>query len=522
MTNVPVEVSFSPQAVGNRMRKIVFNVEDDTDTTLSAVLTGIGVVPGLGTKDLDFGSTILSDPEVKKTVDFELIRNYPSSVTGDFRDTVWIDGFDFVSDDDGIGNKDFRYDPPNGGSFPIVLIPNENDKVTITGYFSARAVGARNASIRARTRDGVDTTSTWVGLGVGQNSGASVTATPGPTLCLGETDSIFVTIMSNGDVPLTVSDISLDDPNGEFVLDNPPSTPMTIAAGDSRRLTVLFTPQQKGARTATLSVTTDDPDNPKIDVTLTGEGSQIEIPGVIQLTGTDPVSGHAVLGEYLTATLVTSAPLDPVGASSYQVTISYNPSTLIAPFSASDITLNPALHPTGSQAVIDPASTAGTLIIDVTSPQPLTGTGGLLSTRFGVAFDTTFTRELSANVQFTSGSSCATMDIAAGKIDVTRVCGLHLRLIELVPGAKYALDGAMPNPVNKGGGEIQYSLGLDGPTRVVLYDASGNYVSTLVDQYQQPGVYRVGFDATTLSSGLYYCVLESGDYRETKPLMIAK
>lgn len=518
---IPVQVSFSPKDIGERMMKVIFNVTDESDTTLFSTLTGTGLVPGLGTEDLNFGSMLVNDPEVMRTVDFSLIRNYPASITGDYRDTVWIEGFEFVSDDDGMGNEDFRYDAPAGG-FPIVLIPRQTESVTITGYFSAKAAGARNASIRALTRDGVDTTSRWTGVGGVQNSGASVTVSPGPSLCVGETDSIFVTISSDGDTTLTVTGITLNDLNGEFVLNNPPATPFEIVAGDSRRLLVLFTAKQNGARSATLTVTTDDPNNRSIQVQLEGEGSFYSLAGQMVLTGTDPTTGHAVLGENVTATVLAVDDLTPVGATGYRVTMKYDARQLIPPAGAAEITLNPTMNPAGTVVAIDPSSTYGTLVLNVTSPQPLTGAGGLLSVPFGVIFDTTLVREISAELEFTTGAKCATIDINDGQISVTRICGLNLRLIELVPGGKYALNGATPNPVSAAGSEVEYAIGLDGPTRLALYDASGNFTALLVDQYQQPGLYRVGFDATALSSGLYYCVLESGHYREVKPVLITK
>lgn len=520
---IPVQVSFSPKdTVGDRSMKIIFNVTDDTDTTLASTLSGIGVVPGLGTEDLNFGSMLVNAPEVMRTVDFELIPNYTTTLPGDFRDSVWIEGFDFVSDNDGLGNDDFRYDPPVGG-FPILLIPGQNESVTITGYFSAKATGTRNASIRARTRDNVDTTSRWIGVGgATQTSGVAVTATAGPSLCIGETDSIFVTITSNGDAPLNVTGITLNDLSGEFVLDNAPGTPFVLAPGESRDVVVLYTAKQQGTRNATITVTTDDLNNPSVQVMLSGEGAFYDIPGQLVLTGTDPTTGYAVLGDNIKASVLALADLTPVGATSYRVTFTYNPRDLLPPTGVDQITLNPAVHPAGTVVTIDPASTYGKLIVNVTATQPFVGSGGLFSLPFGVIFDTTLTRTIGVDIEFTGGAQCATINVNDGQVNVTRICGLNLRLIELVPGGKYALTGATPNPVSAAGAEVEYSIGLDGQTRVALYDASGNVVALLVDQYQQPGLYRVGFDATTLSSGLYYCVLESGHYRETKPLLIAK
>jgi len=48
----------------------------------------------------------------------------------------------------------------------------------------------------------------------------------------------------------------------------------SIAAGNAMDLQVSFTPKNTGTKSATLSVLTDDPDTPRVDVTLRGEGIQ--------------------------------------------------------------------------------------------------------------------------------------------------------------------------------------------------------------------------------------------------------
>lgn len=513
--SIIVDVSFTPQVVGNRSARIYYNVNNDLqDSTAFSDLSGIGLVPSLITHDLTFDPMNIGSPEVMKTVTFEL------NPTVTFRDTVWIEDFEFVSDNNGAGKDDFRYDPVPGG-FPIVLIPNVNESVTINAYFSATRGGARNASLKAITRDGVDTTSFWDGVGVAQDAGVNIRATAASSLCLGEIDSIDVTIESVGDVPLTITEITIDDPNNEFEFDVDPAVPMQIPPGETRTLKVYFTPVLTGVRTATLSVKSNDPVNPTADIELSGEAQEFVIPGQLLLTGTDPKSGLAVMGQEMTATVRVDAPLDPLMANGYRVVFTYNPKQLIEPNDVNDIKLNQLLHPAGSTVMIDPASTPGRLILDVTTPSPLVGQGELFGVPFGVVFDTALTREIQVEFEF-AGAECTSIDIESTSHGVTPLCGLNLRLIELVPGAKFALTGATPNPINSDLGEVEYSLGLDGDTRVEIYDATGNFVAALVDQYQEPGVYRVQFDASRLPSGVYYCVLKSGHYVESKPMTVAQ
>jgi hypothetical protein len=41
----------------------------------------------------------------------------------------------------------------------------------------------------------------------------------------------------------------------------------------------------------------------------------------------------------------------------------------------------------------------------------------------------------------------------------------------------------------------------------VVYDLLGREVAVLADEVKAPGMYRVKFDGTALSSGIYFCRL---------------
>lgn len=55
-----------------------------------------------------------------------------------------------------------------------------------------------------------------------------------------------------------------------------------------------------------------------------------------------------------------------------------------------------------------------------------------------------------------------------------------------------------------------------------IYDILGREVSTLFNKNQVPGKYSVTFDASTLSSGVYYYQLKSGNYLETKKMILLR
>jgi hypothetical protein len=55
-----------------------------------------------------------------------------------------------------------------------------------------------------------------------------------------------------------------------------------------------------------------------------------------------------------------------------------------------------------------------------------------------------------------------------------------------------------------------------------IYDMLGREVATLVNQELKPGTYEVEWDAANYPSGTYYYKLTSGDYTETKKMVLLK
>ena len=55
-----------------------------------------------------------------------------------------------------------------------------------------------------------------------------------------------------------------------------------------------------------------------------------------------------------------------------------------------------------------------------------------------------------------------------------------------------------------------------------VYDVLGNEVATLVNEYKPAGNYEIDFNASELSSGVYYYQLKSGSFIATKKMVLLK
>ncbi|QQS38223.1 MAG: T9SS type A sorting domain-containing protein [Ignavibacteriales bacterium] len=76
-----------------------------------------------------------------------------------------------------------------------------------------------------------------------------------------------------------------------------------------------------------------------------------------------------------------------------------------------------------------------------------------------------------------------------------------------------------PNPFNPAT-TIAYELLAFHKVKLTVYDILGREVKTLVNEYQEKGVYEVGFDASDLASGVYFYKLEAFDTTIKKMLLI--
>jgi len=89
------------------------------------------------------------------------------------------------------------------------------------------------------------------------------------------------------------------------------------------------------------------------------------------------------------------------------------------------------------------------------------------------------------------------------------------------PPRNYALSQNYPNPFNATT-MVNYQLPVDGYVKLEVYNVLGQKVATLVDSRQQTGYRSVTWDASNISSGLYFYKLTAGDFTETRRMMLVK
>lgn len=87
--------------------------------------------------------------------------------------------------------------------------------------------------------------------------------------------------------------------------------------------------------------------------------------------------------------------------------------------------------------------------------------------------------------------------------------------------AEYKLSQNYPNPFNPTT-NITYSLQNSGYVTIEVFNTLGQIVSVLVNERKNAGWHQVQFDASELSSGVYFYRIEAGEFIQTRSLVLIK
>jgi len=127
--------------------------------------------------------------------------------------------------------------------------------------------------------------------------------------------------------------------------------------------------------------------------------------------------------------------------------------------------------------------------------------------------------------RFVSGDSCYVLYSESGPLNIWSAAGCSGSISSVgnqnqIP-ASYKLNQNYPNPFNPTT-NIQYSIPINGLVKIVVYDILGKEVATLVNEVKTAGVYIVDFDASSLSSGIYFYKITSGNFSNIKKMILIK
>lgn len=86
---------------------------------------------------------------------------------------------------------------------------------------------------------------------------------------------------------------------------------------------------------------------------------------------------------------------------------------------------------------------------------------------------------------------------------------------------EFALGQNYPNPFNPST-KIKYSVPQNGLVSIIVYDLTGQVVASVVNEVKEPGNYEIDFNATGLSSGVYFYKMTANNFSQVKKMGILK
>ncbi len=92
---------------------------------------------------------------------------------------------------------------------------------------------------------------------------------------------------------------------------------------------------------------------------------------------------------------------------------------------------------------------------------------------------------------------------------------------DAVTVTKFELEQNYPNPFNPST-IIKYAISNKQFVSLKVYDVLGNHVATLINEEKPEGNYKIEFDASNLSSGIYYYRIVAGSFTDTKKMILLK
>ena len=98
---------------------------------------------------------------------------------------------------------------------------------------------------------------------------------------------------------------------------------------------------------------------------------------------------------------------------------------------------------------------------------------------------------------------------------VTNVEAENLAVID------FSIDQNYPNPFNPRT-TISWQSPVSSHQTLKVYDVLGNEVASLVDEFKEAGSYEISFDASFLSSGVYFYKLQAGDFSQIKKMVLMR
>jgi hypothetical protein len=461
-----VDVAFTPRQKGTRVARyhLVTNIpltfdQPRRDTATTALYFDIsGTGVPNGTLLTDLADDGLIDSSI---IGIEKCRAVVITNGGDADLTLAAPTFT------GTSAADYKV---TGITYPYLLKAKSSVTVQVCGTPAARGSRLATMTLNATSNDKQIMLPATVDI-----KGLEVCLEATPTLAFEtsviphtQSDTVEVTVTNCGDVATTYSAALTVNTEGAYTVT--PATSGTVEAGGTATFFVYFMPTTSGMKAGTLMITSTNAGMKTVDLQGTGACAILDALATVEAPNT-------------------------AAGSTQQFTVTVN--------NTGNLTWDPGT----------PVITPSDAYTYVSGATPIAAGGsGTLTFSFNPPSFNTFV----AQVTFPNAKECGnplTINLTGAATTGS------VKDIRTVDG--YVLGQNAPNPTN-GSTSFSYTVPTAAAVRIILADVTGKTVRELVNTNVQTGSYEVDVNTTGLASGTHLYIMEAGNARLVRQMVVSK
>lgn len=128
-----------------------------------------------------------------------------------------------------------------------------------------------------------------------------------------------------------------------------------------------------------------------------------------------------------------------------------------------------------------------------------------------------YTQDSESNITVDYGSNASqNVDLILKDDTISGVENSHNNV-----ATEYALEQNYPNPFNPST-TIAFTIPMAEQVSLKVYNVLGQEVATLINDFKEAGSYQVSFDASQLTSGVYFYSISAGNFTQIRKMMLLK
>ncbi len=512
-----IPVDFLPTKLKDYSEKIYY-ISASGNKSIST-LEGKGVVPNYNVDFEDFDTLLINNfdyPQIK-AISINNLQKSTDDNSWNFDDTLTI--FSIESPDNSILNNEYSASGfklnLDEDIFPIKLEPGENLRLNCS--FVPTKIGENKGKLIIKSDALEDKEINIKGYGTGK---IVLTQSSGLDLCQGEKGVVECIIKNNAASEITVKDFYISSETSVFSIDNLDKQ-IVLSPNEIKRIEVMFNPLTLGEYNAYLKFNVVTKDYQASDSVSIRASSELARRLLEVSLSDDKIDIGTPL--FAKVNLIKGVDIERFAIDDFSVKLSYN-SDIIMP-QISNIRMGDLIS--GKFIIentdFDVQKKELNIHIKTVAGEVLEGFGELLEIPFSTFFPLEHSNKVDINVEIQLQNNCVTFVPTSINSELEDVCAFDLRQIN-ISNTEYKLELKNANPIIEDKLKVEFGVGLDNVenTLISLYSSNGDLIARPVNKSLEAGTYELTVSTSNLASGVYYFVMKSAHFYQTKKIVIQK